>query len=161
MPNILGNTHTDEAKEKMAAASVLRWKKPEQHEQQAALRRGYKHSAETKAKMSATFLRKMADDPAYAAMRRENARRNSLRARQRFLATLAGTNLVLADIPLSKEEKKMLRAFHCAICRTLDRPRQLAHIVARSHGGPQRHTWGNTIPLCAPCHAAVDHGKVI
>ena len=161
MPNILGNTHTDEAKAKMSAFQLVAQNTPERRELQRQARLGWKHSAETKAKMSATALRKMAEDPAFAKMRRDHARRNSLILRQRFLATLAGTNLVLADIPLSKEEKKMLRAFHCAICRTLDRPRQLAHIVARSHGGPQRHTWGNTIPLCAPCHAAVDHGKVI
>jgi 5-methylcytosine-specific restriction endonuclease McrA len=160
MPNILGNTHTEEARAKMSASAKLVQAQPERREKQRLARIGWVHSAETKAKMSATFLRKLAEDPAYAAMRRENARRNSLRARQKFLAALAGTNLVLAEIPLSKEEKKMLRAFHCAICRTLDRPRQLAHIVARSQGGPQRHTWGNAIPLCAPCHAAVDHGKV-
>jgi 5-methylcytosine-specific restriction endonuclease McrA len=157
MANILGNTHTDAAKAKMSAAQQLAYAKPERREQQRRARLGYKHSAETKAKMSATARRKLAEEPAFAKMRTANALRNSQLARDKYLQRLGVTGQVLGDIPLAKSDAARLREFPCALCGTVDQPRELAHIRAR-FGERLRYTWGNVIPLCIACHDRVDHG---
>lgn len=143
----------------LASASMLAANRnnPALREGARSRRVGYRHSEETKRKIGEAHRHKMQTDSAYRESRARHAELASRSAREKFLAALSTTALRLADVPLSKGDQATLRSLPCAKCRSRAKPRQLAHIVARSQGGPQLHVWGNVIPLCEDCHAATDH----
>lgn len=151
-----GHKHTEAAKARITAGLVRKFSTPEGKQALADRKRG-PHSEETRLRMRNSHLRRMKTDPEYRAMRARTSAHATRVARERFLATLSTTKLRIGDIPLSKGDQRLVRSLPCAICRTRKVPRQLAHIVARSQGGPQLHVWGNVIPLCEDCHASADH----
>jgi 5-methylcytosine-specific restriction endonuclease McrA len=155
-----GWKHTDATKERIAESARTVWRKPEMRDVRRRARLGWRHSDETKKKMTIAHNRRMATDPTYRATRKRVALIATQAARAMFLSALSEAPLTKSEIPLTKGDAAVIRSLPCALCRTTERPRELAHMRARSQGGPPRHVWGNVIPLCEPCHRSTDWGKL-